>query len=186
MRNKIILNEMGVKEFTTCAEYRIYMAGEHDDKSDKKLNPVPRDAMTLAELKQKSREEILGIINHAGSMDNKSDIRNMYAAGYGFSWTELDVVARYEGFVKDSGNKREVHYSFEGVEEKPPRKKDLDLQKEIWDCSKERKDWVRLPIFMLKEDHEAFKGIVKEHTVRGLEEAGQVVIFGKMIEHFRI
>lgn len=180
------LDSNGIRTFKTCEAYRNYMSGEPDGKNDKKTNPVPEDAMSLAELKKKPREEILGIINFVGSMDNKSDIRKMYAEGYGFPWTELETIAKYEGFEKDSGNSRQVHYSEAGLVERPPRRENPDLQREIWDSSKDKSDWVRLPIFMLRDDYKTFKGIVKDQTVRGLEEAGQVVIFGKMLEQFYI
>ena len=176
------MDAQGIRIFTTCEEYRNYMAGEHDDIADRKANRVPDDAMSLAELRNNSRGKLLGIINHAGAIENRSDIRNMFANGYGFPWAELDVIARYEGFVKDSGNSRVVHYSAEGVTEiEPPKIEDGSFQDEVFRAQKAQEPISRVSIYMFPEDHAEFKETVRENTVYGTERMGQAVLCSKML-----
>lgn len=176
-------DEREVRNFTTCEEYREYMKGNPDKNRDKCCNPVPEDAMTLAELGERSKEEILGIINQMGETDNKSDIRTMYAHGYGFSWGELVTIAAFLGFYKDSGSSREVHYSAKGVEEMaPPKKENSSLLEEIFSFQKSKRAFVRKSIFVFQEDAELFKKIVSDNTVYGLDRMGQAVLFSKMLK----
>lgn len=83
----------------------------------KSHNPIPYDALCLNELRRLSTQEVLDFINNVGSIRNKSDIRVMFRHGYGFSWSQLRVVAEYYGFVCDSGNRRKVHYVLPGEQD---------------------------------------------------------------------
>ncbi len=94
----------------TCDEYRKYMAGTPDDNPHAKHNPAPDDGMTLSDLGQKPEGEILGIINRASLIPKKSDIRNMYANGYSFTWTDLTVIAKFLGFKITNPGEQNPHY----------------------------------------------------------------------------
>ena len=65
------------------------MNGPHDDNKEKGYNDVPIDALPIEELSKMSKGKVLGIVNQMGKIQNKSDIRIMFAYGYGFSWSEL-------------------------------------------------------------------------------------------------
>ena len=94
----------------TCADYKAYMEGEHDDDASIKNNPAPEDGMKKGELLKLSDIEILNIINSMATTDNKSDIRNMYAHGYAFSWSDLKNVADVKGFTKKDPSARHSTY----------------------------------------------------------------------------
>ncbi len=99
-----------VVPFRTCEQYKQYMAGEPDDNPRPKHNPAPDDGMTLSQLGHKSEGEILGIINRASLIPKKSDIRNMYANGYSFTWTDLTVIAKFLGFKITNPGEQNPHY----------------------------------------------------------------------------
>lgn len=103
--------DIPIVPYTTCEQYREYMSGTPDDNSTIKHNPVPEDAMKLSDLGKKPKEEILQIVNEMGQCENKSDIRVMYAHGYGFTWTQLTTVAEFIGFKNETPDKRKVVYS---------------------------------------------------------------------------
>ena len=103
--------------FKTCEEYRKYMAGTPDDNPRPKHNPAPTDGLTLSQLGQKTDGEILGIINQASCIPKKSDIRNMYANGYAFTWGELTIVARFLGFKISNPGDQNPHYYKDDVVE---------------------------------------------------------------------
>lgn len=103
--------DLPVVPYTTCEQYREYMAGTPDDNRNEKHNPVPTDAMTLAELGRKTDEELISIINEMGQRENKSDIRVMYSHGYGFTWTQLTVIAEFKGFICENPGQRKPKYS---------------------------------------------------------------------------
>ena len=71
-----------------------------------------------------SKGKVLGIVNQMGKIQNKSDIRIMFAYGYGFSWSELLDEVEKLGFQKDSGKSRKVHFVCPGiVEDKKSKRK---------------------------------------------------------------
>lgn len=175
-----------VRKFTRCEEYRIYLDGPHDDIKDLKHNPVPEDAMSLSELRQKSDGELLGIVNHIGNMNNKSDIRYMYAEGFGFTWEKLKSVAEFLGFIKDSGKSNSVHHSAPGIEEIAPvsaKVEDRSLRDEVFDAIKEKKPITRVSIFAFEDDITTFRDIVDTNTVYGQNRMGQAVLFGRMVKN---
>lgn len=104
--------------FKTCVEYKKYVeGGAMDDNPTLKHNPVPEDALTLSGLGKMSDGEILGILNKMSKTTNKSDIRVMYANGYGFTWTQLTVIAEFKGYQIDNPGTLKPHYSMSGVDE---------------------------------------------------------------------
>ncbi len=107
--------------YKTCAEYKEYMeSGKADDNSTLKHNPIPVDALSLSNLGQKDDGEILGIINTMSVVANKSDIRVMYAHGFGFNWTQLTVIAEFKGYQIDNPGTNKPHYIMPGVDEVSP------------------------------------------------------------------
>lgn len=113
--------DLPVVPYKTCAEYKGYVeSGKMDDNSTQKHNPVPVDALTLSALGKMNDGEILGIINTMSVAANKSDIRVMYANGYGFTWTQLTVVAEFKGYQIDNPGTNKPHYILPGVEEVQP------------------------------------------------------------------
>ena len=94
----------------TCEDYKNYMMVDPDDNASLKHNPVPKDAMSLKELGTKTNQEILKIVNKVGIMENKSDRREMYACGYGFTWGELKTIAEFKGFKLVEANTRKPQY----------------------------------------------------------------------------
>ena len=103
--------ETNVVPYKTVKEYQEYMNGTPDNDSTVRHNPPPVDGMTLAELGQKSDKEILAIINEVGGSPLKSDIRRQYCKGYQFSWTQLEVIAKFKGFIKITPGQRKVQYA---------------------------------------------------------------------------
>lgn len=97
-------------KFKTCAEYKAYMAGKHDDDTSIKHNPAPVDGMTKSELLKLSDMDILKILNRMAPIANKSDIRITYAHGYTFNWSDLKNVADVKGFIKKDKTSRSSTY----------------------------------------------------------------------------
>lgn len=157
-------DEEGLRVFTKCAEYKEYMSGLHDDIKDKGKNPVPFDAMTLEDLGKKDKNYILNVVNQMGLTDNKSDIRIMYANGYGFSWSDLETVAKFNGFIKETGTKIKVQYSLPPKIEDPEK---INLQNEIFLAKKNKRKVQKMLITIGEEDSEKLDKFVAENTVKG-------------------
>lgn len=114
-------------------------------------------------------------------INNHNPCFSMNKHGYEFSFAQLEVVAQYAGFRKDSGSSREVHYVAEGIEEAGDKKEDLGLRDEIFDTARDKKSIKRTPIFIFEEDVEKFKDCVDKNSFYGLKEAAQAVIFKRLL-----
>ncbi len=93
-----------------CDDYRRLMEGEHDNNSHEKHNPPPEDGLNLSGLNVVSDEEFIKMLNKASNIPLKSDIRNMYANGFAFSWGKMTVIAEYRGLEIDNPGKQNPHY----------------------------------------------------------------------------
>ncbi|MDD7627533.1 MAG: hypothetical protein PUJ54_04800 [Lachnospiraceae bacterium] len=168
-----------------CREYAELMNGPHDDNRERGYNDVPVDALTLSDLRKKKIEEILGIVNQMGKVQNKSDIRVMYAHGYGFSWGDLLVVAAFLGFEKDSGTDRAVHFYCPGITEEVPEKRDDSLNTEAYEAIKAGRDKdIDRTISVFDRDRDKIIDYVKKNAGKGNWMMAQALVVEKMVEMY--
>ena len=139
--------------------------------------------MNLKELGELTKEELLGIVNTMGKVNNKSSIEVMNQNGYAFTYAQLEIVAQYAGFIKDSGSSREVHYSAEDINERSPYKKEDDLGYEIYKRRKtvHNSELIRKSIYLFEKDLDGFSRMVDDNSEFGTRKIAQAVIFEKML-----
>ena len=88
----------------------------------------------------------------------------MYANGYGFSWSDLETVAKFNGFIKETGTKIKVQYSLPPKIEDPEK---INLQNEIFLAKKNKRKVQKMLITIGEEDSEKLDKFVAENTVKG-------------------
>ena len=100
--------------YKTCDEYKQNMdSGKYDDNQSQKHNPCPTDAMPLKEFGLLSDEEIVKRINFMANQPHKSDIRVMYSNGYGFTWTTMQTIAAFKGFIDRNPGSNTPYYELD-------------------------------------------------------------------------
>lgn len=118
-KNSELNSKKTVLNFETCKEYADYLKSGNSEIAGSEKN-VPKDAMTLSDLGRKTDIEIIQILNQMAVVPNKSDIRVMYAHGYGFSWTKLQIIAEFKGYTNTNEGSICPHFIKEGLNDYSP------------------------------------------------------------------
>lgn len=168
-----------------CKQYMKLMNGPHDDNKEKGYNDVPIDALPIEELSKMSKGKVLGIVNQMGKIQNKSDIRIMFAYGYGFSWSELLDEVEKLGFQKDSGKSRKVHFVCPGIVEDIPGKKEESLNEKAYEAIKAGRDKdIDRTVWVFAKDRDRINDLVKTNSGRGNWRMAQALLVEEMVNMY--